>query len=71
MSTNYHEIDPRGDVTLVLRIPSTPQVTPDNSLPFAERDDSQTDLAPLVQPDEGLAEPVETPTQNWGYQNLQ
>jgi len=66
MSTNYHELDPRGDVTLVLKSHSTPQVTPDDPLPFAERDDPQSDLAPLVQPDEGLAGPVETPTQDEG-----
>lgn len=61
MLRDYYELDPHGDVELVLEGHSYPHKTLDDPLPPAERDDSQSDPAPPPQSDEAPAEPVEEP----------
>ncbi|KAI9781704.1 MAG: hypothetical protein M1816_002200 [Peltula sp. TS41687] len=63
MLTEYHELDPRGDVQLVLKSHSTPYKIPDDPLLLAERDESPSDLAPFVQHGEGLDEPADAPVE--------
>lgn len=59
MLREYHELDPHGDVELVLETHSYPHETPDDLLPLAERDDSRSDLAPPPESEGAPAEPVE------------